>query len=61
MNSGTRPSQQDRADLIVYDLLFPIEKLPRLRERYADDAGVASRRGIMCAHREAPYRKADAF
>lgn len=47
---GSRPFQRfgqvgatlgevkDRADLIVYDINFPVEKLPRLRERYADDA-----------------------
>jgi formylmethanofuran dehydrogenase subunit B len=29
---------KDRADLIVYDVDFPIERLPRLRERYADAA-----------------------
>ena len=36
--SATLGEVKDRADLIVYDLLFPIERLPRLRERYADDA-----------------------
>ncbi len=25
------------------------------------DRGIASRRGIMCSHREQPYRRSDAF
>ena len=29
--------------------------------QYLLDQGVASRRGIMCSHREAPYQKADGF
>jgi formylmethanofuran dehydrogenase subunit B len=36
--SATLGEVKDRADLIVYDVLFPIAQLPRLRERYADDS-----------------------
>ena len=50
-DGGSRPFQRvgqgratlggevkDRVDVIVYDIDFPIERLPRLRDRYADDA-----------------------
>jgi formylmethanofuran dehydrogenase subunit B len=36
--SATLGEVRDRADIIVYDFLFPMHRFPRLRERYAEDS-----------------------